>query len=442
MVFVVSSSHDKTTRAPRIKPFHSEGYGPPTTTLLPTSPKDIMETNAKVAFLPSQPSYDTTASNGFNQPIQEFLTDDTTASNGVDQTIQEFLTEIIVIDVTMLVTSSTESVTELDMTIWVWSFSWSLLTILQLTISLIGILGNLLVVVVMAVRRSTSNSTDILIAALAVSDLLTSISNIPVPRALQVPDNIFGALYCRIIFTSILSWVCIISSSYILVGASFERLAAVAYPLRYKNVFSIRRAYVIITVSWLFACVSCCPYLLALIWDFKAVHLIYCIPTDPGYSLLKRVIILINFTIRLVIPVVLMMVSQTAMAIILHQKSRRAMTRNSRKPYHIVARNRVIKMMLVVVIIFILCWAPNQIAHVVVPFRGTSNAFFATNGRQILTVFTFINSSINPFIYAAHYPNFRSAIRDVFSGRNEQDGTLFGSRNSQASHAHTHTTHI
>ncbi|XP_041477682.1 uncharacterized protein LOC121425627 [Lytechinus variegatus] len=205
MILVVNSSHDKTTRAPRIKPSYSEGYGPHTTTLLPTSPKDIMETSTKVAFQPSQPSYDTTSSNGFTQPIKNFLTDDSTASNGVDQTIQEFLTELI--DVTMLVTSSTESVTELDTTIWVWSFSWSWLTILQFSISLIGILGNLLVVIVMTVRRSTSNSTDILIAALAVSDLLTSISNIPVPRALQVPDNIFGALYCRIIFTSSLSWL-------------------------------------------------------------------------------------------------------------------------------------------------------------------------------------------------------------------------------------------
>ncbi|XP_041461117.1 gastrin/cholecystokinin type B receptor-like [Lytechinus variegatus] len=331
---------------------------------------------------------------------------------------------------TSIVESSTESsVSQLDTTIWVFRFSWSWVTIAQSTISLIGILGNLLVAVVMAVRRSTASSTDLFIAALAISDLLTSILNIPIPRALQVPDNILGMLYCRLFYTGCLTWICVISSTYILVGASFERLAAVVYPLRFKDIFTHRRVNIFIIVAWLFSILSCSYYLITLVVDADLPSRIYCALSDSDSSLLQA-INLFNFAIRLVIPVALMIISQTAMAVVLHLQSsqmKQAMSNSSKQSFHVSARNRVIKVMLVVIIIFILCWAPSQVAFVIVSYRGAAfaKAYIAGTVRQTLNLLTFINSSINPFIYAAHYPKFRAAIKDVFSGKT-QNVPLFG----------------
>eukprot|EP00057_Strongylocentrotus_purpuratus_P006936 XP_011661410.1 PREDICTED: pyroglutamylated RFamide peptide receptor-like [Strongylocentrotus purpuratus] len=281
----------------------------------------------------------------------------------------------------------------------------------------------------MRVRRSTTNSTDIFVGALAFSDLLTSLFNIPIPRALQVPDNILGACYCRLVNTSCLIWICVVSSSYILVGASFERLASVVYPLRIKDIFTNRRVYIFIIVVWLFSFVSCSYYLLSFLFQGDLLSRIYCVPTDSDTSLL-RIINSFNFAIRLMVPTVLMMVSQTAMAILLHLQSirlRQAMSCGSKQSYHILARNRVIKIMLVVVIIFILSWSPSQIAFVVVSFRGTAKAYVSSSVRQILNLITFINSSINPFIYAAHYPKFRSAIiKEICLGKTQKNVPLFG----------------
>ncbi|XP_041461443.1 cholecystokinin receptor-like [Lytechinus variegatus] len=347
--------------------------------------------------------------------------------------IQEFTDEFTTDDTTTS-QPATDLVASVDTTIWVWQFSWTWVTILQLIISLIGILGNLLVVVVMAGRKSTANSTDIFIAALAISDLLTSIFNIPIPRARQVPDSLPGVLYCRLIFTRSLSWICVISSSYILIGASFERLAAVAYPLRIKEIFTNRRVCTFIIVAWVFSCLSCSYYLISMIAEPDLLSRIYCLPSNSDSSSLQLVN-MFNFTIRLLIPVVLMLGSQIAMAFLLHLRSRkmqRVIAQGSNQSYHIIARNRVIKILLVVIIIYILCWAPSQIAFVVISFKGAVRArgYVVGTVRQILNLFTFINSSINPLIYAAQYPKFRSAVKDVFAGTVQKHITLFGIDNS------------
>ncbi|XP_030855788.1 galanin receptor type 2-like [Strongylocentrotus purpuratus] len=420
LVIVANSSEHTTSETPLIQPSDSEGLSETPQTLerssvniLPTSSAVATETNTEASSQPSKTS--------------DVMHTGASSSDGSDQlqTIHEFVSEFTNVTI---VQPSTESVARLDTTIWVWRFSWTWVTILQLIISLIGILGNLLVVVVMRVRRSTTNSTDIFVGALAISDLLTSLFNIPIPRALQVPDNILGACYCRLVNTSCLIWICVVSSSYILVGASFERLASVVYPLRIKDIFTNRRVYIFIIVVWLFSFVSCSYYLLSFLFQGDLLSRIYCVPTDSDTSLL-RIINSFNFAIRLMVPTVLMMVSQTAMAILLHLQSirlRQAMSCGSKQSYHILARNRVIKIMLVVVIIFILSWSPSQIAFVVVSFRGTAKAYVSSSVRQILNLITFINSSINPFIYAAHYPKFRSAIKEICLGKTQKNVPLFG----------------
>nr|XP_054752511.1 allatostatin-A receptor-like [Lytechinus pictus] len=415
LVIVVNSSQQSTTQSPEVSQEASIGGW--------RSTSDNNDGTDEISSQPSQPINPTTANASSYDSTDSLQT----------LIIQEFTGEFTTDDTTTS-QPATDLVASLDTTIWVWQFSWTWVTILQLIISLIGIFGNLLVVVVMAGRRSSASSTDIFIGALAISDLLTSIFNIPIPRARQVPDSLPGVLYCRIIFTSCLSWICVISSSYILVGASFERLAAVAYPLRIKEIFTNRRVCTFIVVAWVFSCLSCSYYLISMIADTDLLSRIYCVPSNSHSSLLQ-LFNMFNFTIRLLIPVVLMVGSQTAMAILLHLRSSKmqhVIAHGSNQSYHILARNRVIKIMLVVIIIYILCWAPSQIAFVVVSFKGAvrAKAYVAGTVRQILNLFAFINSSINPLIYAAQYPKFRSAVKDVFSGTVKKNAPLFGIENS------------
>eukprot|EP00057_Strongylocentrotus_purpuratus_P004022 XP_003727854.1 PREDICTED: galanin receptor type 1-like [Strongylocentrotus purpuratus] len=70
---------------------------------------------------------------------------------------------------------------------WVWApVSWEWWVIVQLVLAIIGILGNLLVMLVIFWPGRRRCATDILIGALAMADFLTSIFIIPHPHSIAV----------------------------------------------------------------------------------------------------------------------------------------------------------------------------------------------------------------------------------------------------------------
>jgi len=57
----------------------------------------------------------------------------------------------------------------------------------------------------------------------------------------------------------------------------------------------------------------------------------------------------------------------------------------------------------------IVCWSPNQIITLVSVFGHTVN--YSTWYYQSSVVMMFMNSCINPFIYAAKYREFQTGVR-------------------------------
>ena len=358
-------------------------------------------------------------------PSQDFVT--SYQRSHQTEVVQDFVSELTTNY------TSTETV-PMETGGWQWEFSWDWNIIMQLILSLVGVFGNLLVVIVLITRKFNSNSTDILIMALTVSDLLTSICNIPIPQASQLPASILGALYCRIIHYKYHTWVCVITSSFILMALSVERLVAVHRPLHFRKIFNNRRVYIFILLTWLFSLLSCSYYFI----DIKAMLQVgfsnerncEASASVPARIKALKVFTVINFVIRLVIPTVVMIVTQIAMASILHLKSRHLhgpVSQQSVQSYHIIARNRIIKIMLIVVVVFILCWAPSQITWVIISFQGSAKDYTHTTLRQVLNLATFFNSSINPFIYTSQYPKFRSALKDILKCKTQKNASMFGS---------------
>ena len=87
---------------------------------------------------------------------------------------------------------------------------WSWWVIVQLFSAILGICGNLLVMLVMFNKRRARRSTDTLIGALALADFLTSVFLIPHPQIATLPsDTWLAQVYCRIIHTSLIMWVAV-----------------------------------------------------------------------------------------------------------------------------------------------------------------------------------------------------------------------------------------
>ncbi|XP_063968696.1 QRFP-like peptide receptor [Lytechinus pictus] len=134
---------------------------------------------------------------------------------------------------------------------WLWEpIQWNWWTIVQVATAVVGIIGNLLVIVLLYQRRKQSRATDTLIGALAIADFVTSIFIIPLPTASRVPLTMLGDVYCRLITSRFLLWSSTSGSIMALTSIAVERYIAVVHPLRCKELLSRRRIRTAIVLSW------------------------------------------------------------------------------------------------------------------------------------------------------------------------------------------------
>ena len=135
---------------------------------------------------------------------------------------------------------------------WSWrAMEWPWWIVLQLVSAILGIVGNLLVILVVFRKNSSSRSTDILVGNLAVADFLLSVAMIPFPTAQTMPLSAAGRLYCIFIYLETLRWMLITVSSYQLVTICFDRFFAVVYPLTFNRMVTKRRVYICTSLVWL-----------------------------------------------------------------------------------------------------------------------------------------------------------------------------------------------
>ncbi|XP_071500022.1 galanin receptor 2b-like [Diadema antillarum] len=282
--------------------------------------------------------------------------------------------------------------------------------VLQLICSVLGIFGNLLVLLALFKRGATHHTTDIFIGALGLADFLTSVFILPLPVAKGVPDTLGGAIYCKVIFSRFLMWMSIHASAYTLTGMSVERFLAVIFPLRFSQWVTRRRVIIYITAVWMCAVPSS---LFTITYEVSDEG---CKDTKTRQD--RNVVTNYLFVLRIGIPALTMTLTHIIMAVFLHRQANRHIsmaTKDGGAPMrHIAARNRVVKMTAIVVLVYLLSIGPHQIAVTTTFLRGNLSAYLFSPLYYVFTFLAFINSCANPFIYAARYPKFRRAILDIF----------------------------
>lgn len=119
-------------------------------------------------------------------------------------------------------------------------------------IAIVGTLGNLLVLTVIFVHIRFSTVSNILIANLALVDLLTASVLIPGDIHRHVCDRMG---YCHVdktfvLIHRILAQFVITAASTSLFVIAMERFIAIAFPFRYKSLFTRKRAIACAVLTW------------------------------------------------------------------------------------------------------------------------------------------------------------------------------------------------
>ncbi|XP_071494984.1 somatostatin receptor type 4-like [Diadema antillarum] len=246
-------------------------------------------------------------------------------------------------------------------------------------------------------------------------------------------------MYCRFVFTSFFVWVSVLSSIFLLSAASLERYVAVVHPIRWNRYK--RRQYVNVGI--------------VLIW-FAATALTTDLPLTTsvndasGPCHVKHltyagqiVLAMVYFVFGFVFPATTMLVTQLLAARALYVQSKRFTgtceggDHSTASFRHLVAMNRVLGMLLIVIIIYIVCWGPNSTAFFLHNLRVLESSFLYGPVDRVLAVLALFNSCANPIVYLIWNSQFRAALVKFFTCTKISTIALFGFQEESTRNTHT-----
>uniref|UniRef100_A0A3Q2E081 Trace amine-associated receptor 13c-like n=2 Tax=Cyprinodon variegatus TaxID=28743 RepID=A0A3Q2E081_CYPVA len=283
--------------------------------------------------------------------------------------------------------------------------------IIHLTISFISVLTvflNLLVIISICHFKKLQSPTNILLLSLAISDCIVGF--LISFQIAQIDDCWYlGDIIC--VLYVILDYVITTSSIGTMVLISVDRYVAICYPLYYPTKVTAERARVCVSLFWmcsiLYNCVlfrdnlqhpgrynSCSGECLVFLDYFGGV-----------FDLLSSFICPVTVIIILYVRVFIVVVSQ-ARAMKSHVASV-----SIQGSVRVTAKKSEIKAAIIlgiVVVVFLICTLPYFCITLI-----AENA--AVSASNVTVILFYVNSTLNPLMYALFYPWFRKSVKLIFT---------------------------
>ncbi|CAG7728099.1 unnamed protein product [Allacma fusca] len=298
-------------------------------------------------------------------------------------------------------------------------------TLFQGFVLLVGVLGNSMVVYVVARTKSMHSPTNCYLVSLALADCIVLIAAVPqeiLQYYLLGNQWIWGEYGCAaFIFFQHLG---INASSLSLTAFTVERYIAICHPMKAQSMCTVSRARAITIGVWIFAVLYCFPWLVFLT---RVVPLNY--DGHPNleqcsFKLSRQQYLAFYFAdlfVFYIVPLLLSTILYSLIArILFHSQRAKASGKLNGQtvPFTVdstktnAARVQVVKMLVMVVVIFAVLW---------LPYRGmlVYNSIAAMfSGEPLMDLWflmlaktcVYINSAINPILYNAMSVKFRRAF--------------------------------
>ncbi|XP_053311543.1 LOW QUALITY PROTEIN: pyroglutamylated RF-amide peptide receptor [Spea bombifrons] len=286
-------------------------------------------------------------------------------------------------------------------------------------IFVLALFGNSLVLYVVTRSKAMRTVTNIFICSLALSDLLIAFFCIPFTMLQNISSNwLGGAFACKMvpfvqstaIVTEILTMTCI----------AVERHQGIIHPLKMKWQYTNRRAFTMLGIVWLIACLVGIPMWnvqrLEVKFDFLFEKQYFCCLEEWTSQVHQKIYTTFILVILFLLPLTLMLLLYSKIGYELWIKKRvgdasvlqtihgNEMSKISRK------KKRAIIMMVTVVVLFAVCWAPFHVVHMLIEYSNFENEYDDVTIKiifAIVQIIGFFNSICNPIVYAFMNENFK-----------------------------------
>ena len=261
------------------------------------------------------------------------------------------------------------------------------------------------------------------ILSLAVTDILTAISLLVVPKfvqdadSYQVPSNyVARETYCRIVWSHFIPFSLGITSVYTCLVMAIERWFAVLRPLQYKQTFSVRTMRFLIFCSWLAGFAFESPVIPRVVgFEGTQDSAPGCKWTVEASKTKSWTLAIVLFAGQTFIPCSLMVFAYSNIMLRFRsEKEFLVSTRqslasaNSTSSRDLVLR-RATAMMAMATLALILCWMPNQIYFLLAQLGYLE--LKPSIPVRVVGALAFFNCCMNPIIYGFMNEKFRRGYR-------------------------------
>ena len=271
------------------------------------------------------------------------------------------------------------------------------LTVINSFLSIVAFLGNTLILIALHKESSLHPPSKLLFRSLATTDVCVGIIVQPV-RVAFFASLLFERWHiCRNAFAILTTTGLILSSVSLLTltAISVDRLLALLLRLRYRQVVTLKRIYLTVTVSWVLSAIASTTYFLS-----------------------RRITAMYSCTV-ISLCMITSIVSYTKIFLILRQLQRRVNPGqpNRTVPLNMTRYKKTVTSALWVQLAFVVCYLPFVIVGILIHRRSPLPSFFVARFYSITLVL--LNSSLNPILYCWKITEVRQAvivkIRERFS---------------------------
>ena len=304
-----------------------------------------------------------------------------------------------------------------------------------------GSLGNLLVVLVVKGKFKTRRTiNDYFILNLAISDLTFLWLSLPFYTYELFQPFIKNLLYCKLIWP--MMSVTLSVSVFTLTSMAVERCRGIVNPLQPR--IKLQATLIWILLIWVFAFVTIVPLMIV-----ARSEGVFCAEHWPKFSY-RQAYTAVLFAFQYVIPLLIIAIAYLRITFRLI-RSRLPMRTSINSRGQVIRQKtrsenvQIIRTLAVIVILFMACMLPNQIAWMLLDFGGASykeltDAFWT--GAEALI---FLHACVNPIVYGSLTGQFRQGylrfFRYIFCCKKSRlafpnlSDNLTGARHSRKNHS-------
>ncbi|XP_076308577.1 galanin receptor 2a-like [Tachypleus tridentatus] len=313
---------------------------------------------------------------------------------------------------------------------------------------IIGVTGNIVVIAVMTCDNSSRNVTSIFLVSLAVADLLLLVIYVPLDVAhyFVIQWDKDGTICKTAAYAETVS---AFASVFNLVAVTLERFVVIVFPIKSRSLCTMGNCKQLVVVVWIVSLLLSLPVIASKSTEETTmtnyeitITLFSCKEQKDWRGLAVAIYRLVTL---FSLPSVLMIICYTWVIVELwistktmdeltnqssnqklrHVESRVSISHEthspSRHPHRMIlrshtssdsrdvkrARQQVIKMLILVVFLFLICWGPRLVLEICITYGVENFNHWIYTARVVFFLLPVVHSCLNPIVYCFMSTKFR-----------------------------------